>query len=539
MPLVAPIPATTTSAAPALLTKSGPHGKATSTQEFGALFREKASAIEASAPKSTAGSATGATTVAAPKTVSAAQSAAQEAIQATDPTTLAPKTKTTESVELPQTSERSIKEVVSERAAQLGSSQAQLQVQGSAPLEASAKIAATPLAETTEASLPVAAIGSAGTSITQSKTISLSSTPTAHPEHKTKEASQTGKQATESVTPPAAAQPLAPASLSPDASAAPVTAQPTAVVSSVGKATAQPNQNQPAINASSAGLAVPLVQEAPTDPSAASTLSVPADADDASAHASVHAAGELGDSSKVSSESVAAALHPSHASIGQATSSAITSPTDPAAVAEAHPANVEATVVSPHTEPPITAAAVAAGPAANSALPLVASPYDKIDLGTSPVVLHSGAQHVTVGIQDPNLGWVEIKTQNTAGHVDATLAVSSSQTHDALAAQLPAMAQYLQERDVHVSTLAVHHPFPQASAGGSQNGNQNSGSNPDSGSRGGAQQFSQSGSEHHDGPTHYPGVSPGVVRSSSRSGTTGIEDTASSLRPLSYISVRA
>jgi len=535
MPLAAPIPVTASSAAPELFIKSGQHGNATSTQEFGALFREKASAIEA--PKSTVGSATAA--VAAPKTVSAVQFAAQVTVQAADHATLAPKAEAAESAELSQISMGPTGEVASDCAAQPGSSQAQVQAKESTQLQANTKSAANPPAETTEASLPAAVAESPGAPITQSKTRSLSSTPTAHSEHKTKEASQTGEQATERATLPAAAQPLVPASPSLATSAMPVTAQPTAVVSPPGKGSAQPNQNQPASNANSAQRAVPLVQEAQTDPVAAATSSAPANASDTSAHASIYAAGESGDSSKTSSESAAAALHPDLAHIGQATSSAIGSPADSAAPAEAHPVSAETAAASPHTEPPIVSAAVAVGPAASSAAPLAASPYDKIDQGASPVVLRAGAQHVTVGVRDPDLGWVEIRTQNTAGHVDATLAASSSQTHDTLAAQLPAMAQYLQERDVRVGTLAVQHPFPQASAGGGQNGSQNSGSNPNSGGGGSPQPFGQPGSGHRDSPARYPGVPPRVPRSSSHFGTVGVEDTASSLRSLSYISVRA
>ena len=82
---------------------------------------------------------------------------------------------------------------------------------------------------------------------------------------------------------------------------------------------------------------------------------------------------------------------------------------------------------------------------------------------------------MSVGVHDPNLGWVEIQTQNSGGHVDAMLVASSGQTHDSLAAQLPALAQFLEQRDVRVGTLAVQHPTQTASAGSGHGGGASSG----------------------------------------------------------------
>jgi Flagellar hook-length control protein FliK len=200
----------------------------------------------------------------------------------------------------------------------------------------------------------------------------------------------------------------------------------------------------------------------------------------------------------------------------------------------AHPAGTEA-AAPPHVDPAASPTALAT-PAAGAAPAPAASPYDRIDQGDSPVVLHTDAQHVAVGIRDPQLGWVEIKTQNTAGHVDATLVASSSQTHDALAAQLPAMAQYLEQRDVRVGTLAVHHPILQSNTGGGQSGGFSSGAGSGGG---GAQHFNQSGSGHQDAAERFPGVSSGLLHSPSSSRAVSVEDSGSSLRPVSYISVRA
>ncbi|HET8637211.1 MAG TPA: flagellar hook-length control protein FliK [Acidobacteriaceae bacterium] len=161
-----------------------------------------------------------------------------------------------------------------------------------------------------------------------------------------------------------------------------------------------------------------------------------------------------------------------------------------------------------------------------------ASPYDRIDQGTAPVVLHAGAQHVAVGVHDPSLGWVEIKTQSTAGHVDATLVASSGQTHDALAAQLPAISQFLEQRDVRVGTLVVNHQSAGSGAnhfgnGSGQHAGPGYGGNSGSGGNGGS-----NGSQRH-APRYN---APAPARHSVPMTGAGGESSA---RPLSYISVRA
>lgn len=114
----------------------------------------------------------------------------------------------------------------------------------------------------------------------------------------------------------------------------------------------------------------------------------------------------------------------------------------------------------PHTQP---AAAIAAG-----------NPYQRLDQIASvagPSILSAGTNRMTVGLHDPALGWVEIKTQLTAGQVAAALSTTSSQTHHSLAAQLPLLAQFLSDREVKVSSLAVDQQNPgghESSRGGSR-----------------------------------------------------------------------
>lgn len=82
--------------------------------------------------------------------------------------------------------------------------------------------------------------------------------------------------------------------------------------------------------------------------------------------------------------------------------------------------------------------------------------FQHLDAGDAQATLmHSSAREVVVGVRDPSLGWVEIQTQSSGGHVSASLAAVSPEAHASLAAQAPAIAQYLEDRNVHVHTLDV------------------------------------------------------------------------------------
>jgi len=153
---------------------------------------------------------------------------------------------------------------------------------------------------------------------------------------------------------------------------------------------------------------------------------------------------------------------------------------------------------------------------------------------------------MSVGVHDPNLGWVEIQTQNSGGHVDAMLVASSGQTHDSLAAQLPALAQFLEQRDVRVGTLAVQHPAQAPMAGSGQGGGASSGGGMGSGT--GYSGDSGAGARH-SGSANAGGGREAPQSSGARTARPGgIPGTASGqgsggealpYRPLSYISVRA
>lgn len=166
----------------------------------------------------------------------------------------------------------------------------------------------------------------------------------------------------------------------------------------------------------------------------------------------------------------------------------------------------------------------------------IPNPYDRIDQGAAPVVLHSGVQHVSVGVHDPDLGWVEIQTQSAAGHVDATLVTASGQAHASLVAQLPAISQYLEQRDVKLGALiAHHHAIGGGSSGagsGSGHGSANSGT--------GAHQSGPGNSGSHRPASHSGEPIPQPVRSGPwvELGAQGFDD-GSSFRAMSYINVRA
>jgi hypothetical protein len=102
---------------------------------------------------------------------------------------------------------------------------------------------------------------------------------------------------------------------------------------------------------------------------------------------------------------------------------------------------------------------------------VAANPFTKLDQdpNADAIVLHSTAQRITVGVPHPSLGWVEINTQSAGDRVAATLVSASTQTHQHLAEQLPSLTQYLADREVKVSSVAVHQETAGSDGGGSSN----------------------------------------------------------------------
>lgn len=85
---------------------------------------------------------------------------------------------------------------------------------------------------------------------------------------------------------------------------------------------------------------------------------------------------------------------------------------------------------------------------------------------SSATFLRANARHVDVGVNDPTHGWIEIRAQNSAGHVAAALHPASADLRSQLHAELPALTQYLADRQIKVQTLTVEHGARGTGGGG-------------------------------------------------------------------------
>jgi flagellar hook-length control protein FliK len=120
---------------------------------------------------------------------------------------------------------------------------------------------------------------------------------------------------------------------------------------------------------------------------------------------------------------------------------------------------------------------------ASSTIPSrLVDPYQKMEqvLDAPASVTSAAANRVAVGLHDPALGWVEIKTQSTGGQIAAALVASSTQSHQTLAAQLPSMAQFLSDREIRISSIAVEQQTLGGSLGDRTGSGSESQSNPNS-----------------------------------------------------------
>ncbi len=158
-----------------------------------------------------------------------------------------------------------------------------------------------------------------------------------------------------------------------------------------------------------------------------------------------------------------------------------------------HPANADSgsAVSAPVASLPVPGAA---GQRAIGALPgeqlrpSAHAAFERMDSAPPPQVLASGPQRLEVGIRDAGLGWVEVRTHAAAGHIAAVVA-ASPEAHTALAAQLPAMREYLASQHVRIATLASE-PFSSSAHSGQSSSGQAQ-TQPES--RGGSEQLSLAG----------------------------------------------
>lgn len=87
-----------------------------------------------------------------------------------------------------------------------------------------------------------------------------------------------------------------------------------------------------------------------------------------------------------------------------------------------------------------------------------------MDSGSAPQVLSRTPQRLDVGVRDAGLGWVEVRAHAAEGQIMATVS-GSAEAHPALAAQLPAMRDYLAGQQVRVDALNAQ-PFEAGADGG-------------------------------------------------------------------------
>lgn len=105
------------------------------------------------------------------------------------------------------------------------------------------------------------------------------------------------------------------------------------------------------------------------------------------------------------------------------------------------------------------------------------TPFDGIDNATSMQDsgwLRSSAHQVEAGYHDPTLGWVEVRANEGAGGVHATLTPASESAANSLGEHLAGIANYLSQRETPVAALSV-------TGASVQNGMTNSGLGADSG----------------------------------------------------------
>lgn len=104
--------------------------------------------------------------------------------------------------------------------------------------------------------------------------------------------------------------------------------------------------------------------------------------------------------------------------------------------------------------------------------------FQRLDTDKTPAtLLHSSPHQIAVGVHDPSLGWLEVQTRSSAGQISATLTTASAEAHASLAAQGPAIAQFLADRNVSLHSVSVHTQADTQSSG-------SGGGQPQSGSGG-------------------------------------------------------
>lgn len=136
--------------------------------------------------------------------------------------------------------------------------------------------------------------------------------------------------------------------------------------------------------------------------------------------------------------------------IGEANTAASTAPGRSAELSS--PASGMATIATtPRTDGGMAAAP--SSPALHASPGSVTSAFERMDGAAPPQLIESTPQRLAVGVRDPGLGWVEIRTHAAAGQVAATLAASGA-SHPVITGELPRLREYLDGQQVRVDHLA-------------------------------------------------------------------------------------
>ncbi len=72
-----------------------------------------------------------------------------------------------------------------------------------------------------------------------------------------------------------------------------------------------------------------------------------------------------------------------------------------------------------------------------------------------PVWLHAGAQRAEAGFQDPALGWVGVRAENSGGGIHAVITPESAQAVQVLGAHMAGLNLHLSDRHLPVETLLL------------------------------------------------------------------------------------
>ena len=112
-----------------------------------------------------------------------------------------------------------------------------------------------------------------------------------------------------------------------------------------------------------------------------------------------------------------------------------------------------ASIAGSHAASAVIATRLPAASTDPSHVPIGAA-FERMDSAAAPQVIENSSRHLAVGVRNADLGWVEIRTSNAAGQVSATLTTGSIESHNAVAAQLPSMREYLAAQQVRVDHLA-------------------------------------------------------------------------------------